>query len=315
MNLNQLRYLTALADVRSFSQAAKQSCVTQPTLSNGIAQLEKHLGGKLFKRTTRSVVLTKFGEFVLPMAQAVLEAKDELEHSAQAYFKPETRILRIGMSPLLDSQLLSSALASFEKQHDWTEIFLKQCFLDDLVERLENETLDLALLPQDSKKHKHETSVLYEEDLFYLPPNDDVGSSVASNAIELKELRDHPIILTQGCGLSDVIEHLFEGADIPLTRYPGQALSYSVVEEWSDLGIAGGILPRSKLSKESSSARPILKEDGAVAKVGYEAVWMAEDMNTKTNTGTDAEPGITNVETCARHLSTTMRSLSMGLAE
>lgn len=303
VNLNQLRYLSAVAETSSFSVAAEKCCVTQPTLSNGIAQLEKHLGGKLFKRTTRSVVLTKFGAFILPLAQGVLEAKDELEQCAQTFYEPQARILRIGMSPLIDSPLLSKALDSFQGREEWSEVFLKQCFLDDLVDRLENQTLDLALLPKGSKQHKHETSVLYEEELFYLPPGSDLSPSPMSNAIEVDRLRDQPIILTQGCGLSDVIASLFEEANVPLTPYPGQALSYAVVEEWADLGIAGGILPRSKLSPDATNAQPILSHNSMVATVAYEAIWVGE------------EADVQGVEKCAHHLSMMMGSLSEGLAQ
>ncbi len=47
MNLNQLRFAKAVAEHRSFSRAAEECRVTQPTLSNAIAQLEKELDGKL----------------------------------------------------------------------------------------------------------------------------------------------------------------------------------------------------------------------------------------------------------------------------
>lgn len=302
MNLNQLRYLAAVAETGSFSEAAKLCCVTQPTLSNGIAQLEKHLGGKLFRRTTRSVALTPFGEFALPMALAVLDAKDELEHAAQSFFEPQTRILRIGMSPLVDNPLLSRALAHLPNREAWSEVFLKQCFLDDLIERLEHETLDLALLPQGTQAHGLEAAVLYEEELFYLPPHVDLTSATASDSISVKELQNQPIILTQGCGLSDVIANLFDDAGVPLVRYPGQALSYGVVEEWAGLGIAGGILPRSKLSTSTNGARAILNGDGEVAKVGYEAVWSSAN----------AHGG--EVAACAGYLCKTMRALAAGMA-
>ena len=303
MKFNQLRYMTAVAETGSFSGAAEVCCVTQPTLSNGIAQLEKELGGKLFKRTTRSVTLTKFGAALLPLAQGVLEAQDELEHAAKSFFEPQARILRIGLSPLVSSHLLSGALVSFPSRGDWADVFLKQCFLDDLLERLDNDTLDLALLPRETRGHDLQAQTLYEEDLIYLPPNPDLVPVEATSAIAIEDLADQPIILTQGCGLSDVIAHMFEAAKVKLNRYPGQALSYQVVEEWAGLGIAGGILPRSKLSEAAQGARPILDRSGAPAMVAYEAVWTAD------GDGSDA-----GVAACADHLAVTMNALSSGSA-
>lgn len=77
MNLTQLRYVKALAETCSFTLAAEQCHVTQPTLSNSIAQLEQELEERLFRRTTRTVSLTPFGQHMLPFIDKVLDAQDE----------------------------------------------------------------------------------------------------------------------------------------------------------------------------------------------------------------------------------------------
>ena len=61
MNLSQLRFTAAVTFHGSFTAAASECCVPQPTLSNGIAQLEAELGERLLLRTTRKVSLTHFG--------------------------------------------------------------------------------------------------------------------------------------------------------------------------------------------------------------------------------------------------------------
>ena len=61
MNLQQLKYFVALADVGHFGHASEQLCITQPALSNSIKGLEKELGSDLFNRTSRKVVLTPYG--------------------------------------------------------------------------------------------------------------------------------------------------------------------------------------------------------------------------------------------------------------
>jgi len=73
MNLSQLKYVKAVAETSSFSRASEKSFVTQPSLSNAIAQLEEELGDRLFFRTTHSVSLTPFGERMLPLVTAVLD--------------------------------------------------------------------------------------------------------------------------------------------------------------------------------------------------------------------------------------------------
>jgi len=88
MNLKQLQFVIHVAETCSFSRAAELSFATQPTLSNSISQLEDELGGRLFKRTTRSVELTPFGEAMLPRIKETLHSRDELLQAAHAFHNP-----------------------------------------------------------------------------------------------------------------------------------------------------------------------------------------------------------------------------------
>src|SRR3954466_16267188 len=99
MNLQQLRYVRALAQTTSFVRAAEQCGVTQPTLSNGVAQLEDELGQRLFFCTTRAVRLTDFGRHVLPGLLDVLNAQAALVHAAHAFAHPARRLTRFYVSP------------------------------------------------------------------------------------------------------------------------------------------------------------------------------------------------------------------------
>src|SRR2546425_11389373 len=72
MELHQLRYFCAVADTGSFSRAAEQSHVSQPSLSQQILKLEDELGARLFDRLGRSVRLTEVGKAFLPRARGVL---------------------------------------------------------------------------------------------------------------------------------------------------------------------------------------------------------------------------------------------------
>lgn len=272
MNLNQLRYFTSLAETKSFKTSAEKCCVTQPTLSNGIAHLEEELGGKLFRRTTRTVDLTPFGTFVVPMAQSILDAKDELIKSAQSFFHPELKVLRIGMSPLIAHTQFPNVIKTIKDQAEWTEVFLKHCFMDDMATRLQNETVDLILIPRQSGTPFANSIPLYKEPLFYIPPQTDLGAQQTTNPIEIASLDATPVILTNGCGLSDVIKDCFAQAGATLMPYPGQALNYNVVVDWAELGLAGGILPKSQIHSHVTKACPLMIQ-GKPAMIQYQACW------------------------------------------
>ena len=62
MNLSYIRYFVTLAHVRHYTKAAEQLCITQPSLSHAVTQLEKELGIPLFEKNGRNTTLTQFGE-------------------------------------------------------------------------------------------------------------------------------------------------------------------------------------------------------------------------------------------------------------
>ena len=62
MNLFYLRYFVTLAHVQHYTKAAEQLCITQPSLSHAITQMEKELGLPLFEKNGRNITLTKYGK-------------------------------------------------------------------------------------------------------------------------------------------------------------------------------------------------------------------------------------------------------------
>ncbi len=73
MEVHQLRYFCAIVKYGTFTRAANEEHVSQPSLSQQILKLEDELGGKLFDRLPRSARLTALGEIFLPRALAVLQ--------------------------------------------------------------------------------------------------------------------------------------------------------------------------------------------------------------------------------------------------
>ncbi|MCC6347808.1 MAG: LysR family transcriptional regulator, partial [Nitrospirales bacterium] len=117
MNLSQLRFTAAVAETGSFSRAADHCCVTQPTLSNAVAQLEEELGERLFVRTTRKVALTDFGRHLLPEILEVLHSHDALLRKTREFLHPERRLIRVGTSPLINPRLLGLIIDPFRRRN------------------------------------------------------------------------------------------------------------------------------------------------------------------------------------------------------
>ena len=83
MNLFQLRYFVTLAKMQHYTKAAHELCITQPSLSHAISQLEAELGVALFEKSGRNTTLTSFGEEFLICANRTLATLDSGVSSLQ----------------------------------------------------------------------------------------------------------------------------------------------------------------------------------------------------------------------------------------
>jgi DNA-binding transcriptional LysR family regulator len=224
----------------------------------------------LFERTTRQVGLTPFGAHLLPLINGVLDAQLEIRQAARDWQRPARRVIRIGFSPAVNLRPIHLALAVYHRDHAETEIVLKECLLEDLRQRLAAGSIDLALVVRPDGKLR-DAVMLQEEPLVLLPRHarpEGQGGSVA-----LKALGGETFVFTRGCGLADAVRDLFRRARVSIQEYPGQALSYRVVEEWADLGLGAGVLPRSKLSETTQRGVPLHLADGRPAMIRTYACW------------------------------------------
>ena len=276
MNLGQLEFAVALADRKSFTGAAAQCHVTQPTLSNGIAQLEDELGGRLFVRTTRIVSLTPLGTHLVPYIREVLAAQAALLSEAQSFLNPKKQMIRIGMSPLVNTHLLGLMLEPFRREHPDIDLILREMNMADLYRMLNEGLLDYVFGVIDTHKEGWTATFLYDEPLLYIPS----GAEPRGKQAEFVNLRDIAnetyVMVPDACGLSRATRALFRSQRKTLHEYPGQALSYHVLEDWAALKVGAAILPESKVTDKKDSARMIQGKGGEVVRISFEAVWPKE---------------------------------------
>jgi len=271
MNFSQLKFVKATSKFRSFSKAAQYCYVTQPTLSNGISNLEEELGGKIFARTTRVVELTAFGAMLLPTIASILSLEKMIYLNAKEYFNPETVILKIGMSPLVSSKFVTLLTNSYKEQNSKHEVLLIEENLSILNEKLQNHELDLILVPIVKKTSGRNTLSLYDEDLFLIDNVDSTHSTVP-----LKDIRDKTYVMVpDSCGLSEITRSLLRTTRKEVKEYEGKALSYQVLADWASHGLGSAILPRSKILPHISKQQ-IYKANKPV-KIYFQAKWIPND--------------------------------------
>src|SRR5262249_5713939 len=268
MNLTQLSFVKAVSETGSFSKAAERCGVSQPSLSNSIGQLEEELGGRIFSRTTRKVGLTPFGAYLLPLLDAVLNGVDELKKSANAFQNPSHKLIRLGLSPLIDIHLLARALEPYRRDHADVDIVFKECYLNDLGPRLLADKIDAVFALKEPRQGSFGSYPFYEEPLYFLPRHATVAGNGDRSPIKLGDIgAESFIVMPESCGLTPSLRRLFKRQGYSLNEYLGQALSCKVVEDWVMLGIGASILPQSKITSLSQSARLLWLDDNKAAKL------------------------------------------------
>lgn len=108
MTIRHLKVFTAVADAGTMSGAAKELHVSQPTVSQAVAELEKYYGVKLFERLSQKLYLTKEGELMLSFSRHILDSFGQMEEAMNQAVKKTS--LRIGCSVTVGTCLINDIL-------------------------------------------------------------------------------------------------------------------------------------------------------------------------------------------------------------
>ena len=209
MNLSHLRYFVELAHTHHYTRAAERLCITQPSLSHAIAQLEMELGVPLFERDGRSITLTRFGEQFLICAKQSLSTLDEGVEELQRVARGEG-VIRLGLLRTLGIDLVPSLSAKFLAANPGKEIRftfhtgVTQQLLDGLIAK----QFDLVFCSQPPVDLGLTAIPISRQDLVLIVPRNHPLSSV--HAVELADTLPYPqIFFSRDSGLRGIVDGLF----------------------------------------------------------------------------------------------------------
>ena len=146
LELRLWRQFVAVAEELHFSRAALKLNMTQPPLTQAIAQLETALGLKLFDRTKRSVQLTVVGAALVPEARDLLARAAALPVFARASADGELGRLRLAFVSTVGFDLLPRWIRTFREQHPKVQLELIEATGDVQLEALARGEIDAGLI-------------------------------------------------------------------------------------------------------------------------------------------------------------------------
>ncbi|WP_395108860.1 LysR family transcriptional regulator [Actinomadura sp. SCN-SB] len=195
MQLQQLAYFVAVAEVRHFTQAAEILHVAQPSLSKQIRALEAELGASLFSRARGNITLTPAGETLLPLAKRILADVETARLEVQELAGLRRGRVRLGATPSLCAGLLGDVLRRFHDAYPGIRLIVEEGGSRDLVRDLTRGLLDLALviLPLHGDPPLETTPVLRENLVVASPV--EPGKVPRRSFLRIEDLRNRPLVM------------------------------------------------------------------------------------------------------------------------
>lgn len=195
MNLRDLRYFVALAELKHFGRAAAACFVSQPTLSTQIRKLEEELGVSLVERAPRKVMLTPAGREIAERARRIVGDVEQLREAARRSQDPEAGTVRLGIFPTLGPYLLPHVVPGIHARFPRLELLLVEEKSDVLLARVRDGRLDAALLALPLHHDQLHAEFLFEEPFLLAVP--ERHPLAKQSSLTLKDLADQRLLLLE----------------------------------------------------------------------------------------------------------------------
>jgi LysR family hydrogen peroxide-inducible transcriptional activator len=246
LTLNELRYVVAVAQERSFGRAAAKCFVSQPALSVAIQKLEDELGAPLFERGKNEVTVTPIGERIVEQAQKVLEEAARIREIAIGGRDQLVGTLRLGIIHTVAPYLLPDLVAELHDAAPEMPLDIDENLTENLETGLRTGRLDAAIVALPFNVAGVITEFLYEEPFQVVVPQ---GHKWAKRkAVAPDELAsEHTILLNVGhCFRDQVLDACPElnQSDAQVTR----TNSLETVRNMVASGLGVSVLPRDALT-------------------------------------------------------------------
>src|SRR3954451_8512776 len=151
MEMHQVRYFLAVAQLLNFTPAAEDCNVTQPSLTRAIKQLEAELGGDLFRRERPAAQLAELGQRMPPLLQQCYDAASGARMLASSFKSGEIGALRIALTHSIDLSLLIPHLDQIKRLFNRLEFRFLRGSSEQVAEFLKKGEAELGIAAEISE--------------------------------------------------------------------------------------------------------------------------------------------------------------------
>ncbi|MCI9422913.1 LysR family transcriptional regulator [Lachnospiraceae bacterium WCA-9-b2] len=202
MNLKQLEAFVQVAEGGSFSKAAKELFLTQPTISAHIASLEKELSVRLFVRNTKEVGLSDDGKDLYKYARQIVDLEKKIEERFGEKDSGEKHCVTIAASTIPAQYLLPKILIRFNEKHPEEQIKIIETDSTKVVTQIVEHMADVGFTGTVLEKKHCKYIPFYKDELVIITPNTEKYQKLmqeSPNDIRWL-LKEHVIMREEGSG-------------------------------------------------------------------------------------------------------------------
>src|SRR5215471_12471491 len=215
LTLHQLRTFRAVAEQLSFSAAAQELSISQPSVSYQVKELEAALGLPLLDRLGKRVRLTEAGQVLYEYARRTLALLDEATLAMEQLRGIERGTLRVGASTTVGIYVIPLALGAYKKRHPNLAVSLEIGSRDVLQDRLKQGALDVAVLSPPIADPDLVAAPFMEDELVMVVP---AGHPLAGRTgLTLRDFADESFLMREvGSGTRVAVEAAARRAGVAL---------------------------------------------------------------------------------------------------
>jgi len=266
MELHHLRIFLSVFKNRSFSKAALELHLAQPTISEHIKSLERELNCTMFERLGKTIIPTREADALYNHALDIIEKADSVKGVLGQLMKEITGELIVGASTIPGTYLLPELMSDFRRKHPGVSFQVLVRDSQEIVQQILSHHVLLGIVGSKIADAQINYTPFLEDELIIVA----APSFIKSSRISLKDLCRYPMVLREnGSGTRREAEKLLEeqGVSCSSVRVAGIFGSTDAVKQAVKVGLGLTILSRfsvteelkHKLLKEIKFAAPPMK--------------------------------------------------------
>ncbi len=194
-SFKQLEVFCKIVETGSFSKAAEEVFLTQSSVSERIANLERQIGAKLFDRIGKKVFLTDVGKLFYRYAKRLLEEKERISEEIQDFLGVKKGKLSIGGSTIPGEYILPKVIKKFNERYPLINVNISVHDSKKVQNMVLNGTFQLGIIGFIQPDQNIRCKSLWKDELVVAVPKG--HRWMERKEIELKELFEEPFIMRE----------------------------------------------------------------------------------------------------------------------